>query len=229
MAVREAVVDRRGEEVAQPLARDARQPGVRLAVLQARRRTEQHQAAHAFGRCHRQVLRHVAAGRVADDVRGLAAEVIQQFAHVLHQPIHRQRRLRRRHLRVAMAAQIHADHAVVAAQRRHRRIPALRRSHRGMQQQKRRRRSPRIGEVVDRVGDAVAVAGEEGFDIAGSVPPIPACHCEAAQRRSNPHHVAAHTATGDCRVAALLAMTGRRSCLAGAIPPAAASPCASRA
>ena len=49
-------------------------------------------------RLHRQVLRDVAAGGIADDMHRAAAEMVQQFAHILHQPIHGQRRLRRRHL-----------------------------------------------------------------------------------------------------------------------------------
>ena len=57
-----------------------------------------------------------------------------------------------------MPAQIHAHHAIVAAEPRHPGVIAPRVTHRGMQQQQRRRLEPRVGEIVDRVGEPQAVA-----------------------------------------------------------------------
>jgi hypothetical protein len=103
---------------------------------EAGRGAEQDQAADRFGRLHRQVLRDIAAGGVADHVhRAGDAQMGQKLAHILHQSVHVQRQVGGRHLRFAMAAQVGADDAEMARQRRHRGIPALCRPHRGMQQQ----------------------------------------------------------------------------------------------
>src|SRR5204862_2465147 len=94
-------------------------------------------------------------------MRARHPEMSEQLARVLHQPLHGDWRLGRRHLRLAMSAQIHAHEAIVAAELRYPRVVALRMSHRGVQQQQRRCLEPRVGEIVDRVGEFQSVARTE--------------------------------------------------------------------
>ena len=78
------------------------------------------------GDCIARFCATIATGGVADDMCSVAAEMVQQLAHILHQTIHRQRRFGRRHLQFAVAAEIHAHDAIVTAERWHRGVPPLR-------------------------------------------------------------------------------------------------------
>ena len=82
-----------------------------------------------------------------------AAEMVEQFDDIAHQPFERQRRVGRRHLRAAVAAQIEPHDPVVAAEMRDPGEIAPRAAHRGVQQQQRRRLLPRVGEIVDVIGE----------------------------------------------------------------------------
>jgi len=58
------------------------------------------------GECHRQLLAEIAARRIADDMRALDAEMVEQLDDIGDQPVERKRLFRWRHLRAAVAAQI---------------------------------------------------------------------------------------------------------------------------
>ena len=68
-----------------------------MAVLQAGRRAEKCQCPDASRMVDRELLGHVAAGRVADDVRVSCTGEIEELERVIHEMGKRERLLRRRH------------------------------------------------------------------------------------------------------------------------------------
>src|SRR5262249_58291048 len=87
---------------------DPRYQGRRMAVLQAGRGAEKCQRTDASGMVDRELLGHVAAGRVADDVRARCTGEVEELERVTDELDKRERLLRRGHSGVAIPAQIEA-------------------------------------------------------------------------------------------------------------------------
>ena len=96
-ALIEALGDGVGQEALQPHLADPRDPGRRMAVLQAGRRAEKRQRLDAPGVVDRDLLGHVAASRVADDVRAPCTGEIEELERITDEMGKRERLLRRRH------------------------------------------------------------------------------------------------------------------------------------
>ena len=163
LADRQTVVDRFTEHRAHAALRRVAQPALALLAFEARRRAEQHEALDPPGMMDRELLRRIAAGRYADDVRGGKLQVVKQLERILHQALFVERQILRRNLRRAVAARIDADDAETPREARHHRVEAPRAAHGGMQHHERLGRAPRVGEVVDVIRDLDAVAGFESL------------------------------------------------------------------
>src|SRR5262249_54790721 len=86
-----------GQEALKAHLADPRDPGRRVAVLQARRRAEERQRFDAPGVMDRDLLGDVAAGRVADDVRSPCPDEIEELERVTNEMGEREWLLRRRY------------------------------------------------------------------------------------------------------------------------------------
>src|SRR5439155_26147419 len=126
----EALVDRVGEELLQADLLDAWNPGMRLTMLEAGRGAVEREGLDAAAVVDGELLRHVATGRVADQVRALAADDVEQPRGVADQLVKRERLPGCRLLRIAVAAQVHAHHPEAPRELRHPAEPALRAAHR---------------------------------------------------------------------------------------------------
>src|SRR5439155_16060679 len=109
---REAVGDRLGKKAAQPPRLDLWDPARRLAVLEPRGRAEERKALDPRRPGHRHLLAEIAARRVADEMRALDAEMVEELGDIGHEAIEGERLAPRRHLRAAMAAQVEPHHPV---------------------------------------------------------------------------------------------------------------------
>ena len=156
-----AVVDGFAEHRAHPAHGRVGHPALALLALESGGRTIQDQAVHARGIVDCELLCGVSARRVAEQMHPVQPEMIQRFHHVQREPRLVERYVLRRNLRRAVPAGIEAYHAKVARESRHHRIETPRASHRRVEHHQDGRILPRVGEVVEVIDEAHAVASIE--------------------------------------------------------------------
>src|SRR5215831_9339634 len=111
---------------------------------------------------YRQLLRYISAGRIADDVRTIGSDQVEQSQGIGHQQRERKVIRRLRDLGIAMTSQVKSHNPITTRQRRHPLKPALGIAHCRVQEKDRIGLAPRIGKVVDVIGKLKSVSSAEG-------------------------------------------------------------------